>query len=149
MRGNARQIKLILQQYTVLKAKLSNLEMIYHTYGSKKIRPITAIDTTKEAVSKTYKITSSTEDIALYLLEYKESIEKLQVQISVIDTAMSALTRTENEIITLKFFKNMKWKDISLKIDLSEEWCKKQKNLAFKKLIESIPVEIFPNIFFD
>lgn len=148
MRGNIRQITLILKQYKMLKSELENTKMIYEEF-SKREHLLRPVDTTREALSKSYVINSSTEDSALSLINYKESIAKLELQISVIDTALKCLTEKEREIIQEKYIENSKWYEVSCKVGLSEKWCKELKNQAYTKLIRVIPIEIYPNIFFN
>lgn len=146
MRGNTRQITLILKQYKMLKSELENTEKIYNQYSKDILKPV---DTSKEYLGKTNSFNSSTENIAIYLLDYSESIEKLKLQIDIIHTSLKCLSEREKEIINLKYFEGKPWREVSNSIELCEKWCKEIKNEAFKKLVRTIPVEIFPSIFFD
>lgn len=146
MRGNVRQITLILKQYKMLKSELENTVRIYETYEKGGLRPI---DTTMEYTSKTNAFNSSTEKVAIYLMDYGESIKRLKLQIDTIDTALKCLSTREKKIITYKYFEGYSWYEVSCELKLCDKWCKEIKKQAFKKLINTIPVEIFPSIFFD
>lgn len=146
MRGNTRQITLILRQYKMLKSELENTEMIYSQYTKNILKPV---DTSRDYISKTNAFSSNTENMAIYLLDYGESIEKLKLQIEVINTALKCLTDRERIIINLKYFEGNSWREVSNSIQLCDKWCKEIKKEAFRKLIRTIPVEIFPSIFFD
>lgn len=146
MRGNARQITLILKQYKMLQSELENIEMIYGQYSKNILKPV---DTTRDYISKTNSFSSNTETMAIYLLDYGESINKLKLQIEVINNALKCLNGREKKIIELKYFEGSTWREVSNSIELCEKWCKEIKKESFKKLIRTIPVEIFPSIFFD
>ena len=148
MRGSIRQITLILNQFKMLQSELENTKMIYDEYNNSHniLKPV---DTTREALSKSYNITSSTEDLAILLIEYKESIGKLEMQIKAIETALKCLTERERKVVVLKYIEGMKWSEVSDKLGFSEKWCKEIKKQAYNKLIRVLPVEIYPNIFFE
>lgn len=146
MRGNARQITLILKQYKMLQSELENIEIIYSQYSKNILKPV---DTTRDYISKTNAFSSNTENMAIYLLDYKESITKLKLQIDIINNSLKCLDEREKKIINLKYFENNSWREVSNSIELCDKWCKEIKREAFKKLIRTIPVEVFPSIFFD
>ena len=132
----------------MLKSELENIKSIYEQY-SKSSNILKTIDTTRDSLSSTNKVSNPTESLALYLVDYKESIERLEIQIKIIENSLNCLTIKEREIVISKYIEGMKWNDVCYKVELSEKWCKEIKKQAFNKLIRVIPVEIFPNIFFE
>ena len=132
----------------MLKSELENIKSIYEQY-SKSSNILKTIDTTRDSLSSTNKVSNPTESLALYLVDYKESIERLEIQIKIIENSLNCLTIKEREIVISKYIEGMKWTDVCYKVELSEKWCKEIKKQAFNKLIRVIPVEIFPNIFFE
>lgn len=147
MRGTRKQIAIILKQYRILKSELKNCEKIYNEY-CKTRNILTPIDTTREG-GRSNQIHSQTEGIALYLADYSESMKKIELQISIIETALECLSVKEKHILMLKYFDELTWNEVSNKIELCDKWCKEMRNNAFRKLMKTIPVEVFPCVFFE
>lgn len=147
MRGNRKQIALILKQYRILKSELKNCEKIYNEYNKSK-NILSTIDIGREG-GRTNRVSSQTESMALYLADYSESMKKIELQISIIETALECLSIKEKHILMLKYFEELTWNEVANKLELCDKWCKEMRNSAFKKLMKTIPIEVFPCIFFD
>lgn len=146
MKGSSKEITSILMQYNIMKAELINKQKVYKS-KSKNIG--SAVNYSSERSGKTNRIVSETETLAIYLAEYKIDIDDLTLLLEIIDTALNGLTEKERNIVTLKYIDGKPWWKVADELNLSEKWCKIIKKEAYMKLIRSIPIEIFPDIFFS
>lgn len=84
---------------------------------------------------------NTVERAANKMIEGKEKIERIQTEITIarnrikqLDRALEALKDEEREIIECFYFKNMDWLEIGEKLNISDAWARKKRNIACKKL---------------
>jgi DNA-directed RNA polymerase specialized sigma subunit len=106
---------------------------------------VRAVNYDREKVSRTYNITSSTEDEVMYKIEKIEKLEKQiaknQINIQKVDRALKCLDEVETKIIEGKYLKGLQWWQIGESVKYSERWCREKRNRA----IEKIAVRLFAN----
>jgi DNA-directed RNA polymerase specialized sigma subunit len=80
----------------------------------------------EEKSAPTNKLNSSVENEMIARRYKPEELEKrkhkLEVKIEKIDNALGTLTPREHDIITMTYFNNLNYRDISGKLDLTEDY---------------------------
>lgn len=101
-----------------------------------------SIETDSISTSKTYKISSISEDTALSnveKIEYLErSITKLENRLKRIDRTLEGLTEEERSILTSRYIEGKQWWVVAYKIGYSERHCKRLRTEAIEKMVIGI-----------
>lgn len=92
------------------------------------------IDTSREAVSKTYKFNSEVENTAIQLALIDSRIKMMERKIEKIDRALNSLSSIEKEIIKYKCIEGMYYYEFTYKVYKSERQCKRIKKIALEKV---------------
>lgn len=124
-----------LRSYKGLKADVKsiefNIEEIEEEIG------LTGLST-EEKTGKTYKVTSSTEQQALHIIEEKEELlfkkYKVEREIKRIENALTVLNDDEREVLVLAHIEQKKWYSICEKFDRSYARLKQLEGNALEKL---------------
>lgn len=134
----------IIYNYDVFKDSIENLKLEIEELKLD-TNNVRSVSYDREKISRTYKITSSTEDDVIYKIEKIELLEKQiarnQINIQKVDRALKCLDEVEYKIIEGKYFKKLQWWQIGELIKYSERWCREKRNRA----IEKIAVRLFAN----
>ncbi|MCT4544451.1 MAG: hypothetical protein N4A63_12970 [Vallitalea sp.] len=86
----------------------------------------------------TYKVTSTTETLALRRLQKENRIKEYKDIIMQIDDAMEILSDVEKKIITLRDIEQYTWMQTEYHVGLSESQCKRIRKEALSKMQEQI-----------
>jgi RNA polymerase sigma factor (sigma-70 family) len=127
----------LLYNYKKLKAEIKNIDIeiedIKNTYVG-----VSAIDISKDNLSKTYKITSIIENEILdkeRRIERLESIKlKKENQVKKVDNALEILNEDDRKIIELRYFERIPNYKVAQRFNMTEEGCSARK----RRIVENI-----------
>lgn len=127
----------LLYNYKKIKAEIKNIEIeiqdIKNTYIG-----ASAIDTSKDNISNTNKISSVIENEVLdkeRRIERLESIKlKKENQIKKVDNALEILTEEDRKLIELRYFERLPNYKVAMIFDMTEEGCSARK----RRIVENI-----------
>lgn len=127
----------LLYNYKKLKAEIKNIDIeiedIKNTYVG-----VSAIDISKDNLSKTYKTTSIIENEILdkeRRIERLESIKlKKENQVKKVDNALETLTEEDRKLIELRYFERLPNYKVAMIFDMTEEGCSAKK----RRIVENI-----------
>lgn len=127
----------LLYNYKKLKAEIKNIDIeiedIKNTYVG-----VSAIDISKDNLSKTYKTTSIIENEILdkeRRIERLESIKlKKENQVKKVDNALETLTEEDRKLIELRYFERLPNYKVAMIFDMTEEGCSARK----RRIVENI-----------
>ena len=132
-----KSVEKLLYNYKKLKAEIKNIDIeiedIKNTYVG-----VSAIDISKDNLSKTYKTTSIIENEILdkeRRIERLESIKlKKENQVKKVDNALETLTEEDRKLIELRYFERLPNYKVAMIFDMTEEGCSARK----RRIVESI-----------
>ena len=140
------QVEGILYNYKLIKASIENNKLRLENLELEDLEDGVSAITYGEPSSKTNKFNSVVENATIKNIEAKERIKKgLKKNIAretnklkMIDNALSVLTETEREIITLFYIEDMTWIQVSMKTNYSTSWCQELRCKAMDKILFTI-----------
>lgn len=124
-----------LRGYKELKADVKSIE-----FSIEEIEEEVGLSglSTEEKTGKTYKITNTTENQALHIIEKKEELlvkkSRKEREIKRIENALTVLNDDEREVLALAHIEQKKWCYICVKFDRSYARLKQLEGNALEKL---------------
>ena len=118
-----------LKNYAYNKALIEKFEL-EKEYG------ISAINYSKEKVCSSP--INNAENQVIRNIEIDEKISKYRYEVKMIEIALSGLEPIQREIITAKYIRRERWKDIAYNNDLSEKTLHGQKDEGLDKMLQII-----------
>lgn len=135
-----KETEYLLYNYKMFQISIENMkkdiELLKEECG------VGSIETDSISISKTYKISSISEDAALSNMEKVEylerSIARAEKKIEKIDRTLEGLTKEEKEILVSRYFEGKQWYVVAYKVGYSERHCKRLRNEAIEKMITGL-----------
>ncbi|KYH35847.1 hypothetical protein CLTEP_02400 [Clostridium tepidiprofundi DSM 19306] len=126
-----KQVEEWLRDYKSIKASIKNLKEEYKLLQDTS----SAIDVSKEVVSKTNKFNSEVENTIIKLNELENRIKRMEHLINKIDRALNTLNDTEREIVINRCIENKYYYQFTHLIYVSERTAKRIKQEALRKMV--------------
>ena len=128
-----------LREYNDIFIQLNSYKSLYNDF-EKQVRDGDALAYDKDKLSKTYKISSDTENKAITLANMSIGINHLENKILVIRQGIKQLNDNERRIIELRYMrlnrwdKPLTWVQISREMNYDTSWCRELRNRAINTL---------------
>lgn len=128
-----------LKEYNDTLIQLNSYKSLYNDF-EKQVRDGDALAYDKDKLSKTYKISSDTEDKAIILANISIKINHLESKVLVIQQGIKQLNEKERRIIELRYMrlnrwdKPLTWVQISREMNYDTSWCRELRNRAINTL---------------
>lgn len=140
------QIEGTLYNYKIIKASIENNKLRLENLELEDLEDGVSAITYGEPSSKTNKFNSVVENATIKNIETKErAIKSLNKTITreinklkMIDNAISVLSETEREVITLFYIEDMSWGQVAKKTNYSNSWCQELRCKAMDKILYTI-----------
>jgi len=129
-----KQVEEWLRDYKSIKASIKNLKEEYKLLED----TISAIDPSREALSKTNKFNSEVENVLIKLNALEDKIKRMENLINKIDSALNTLNSTEREVIKNRCIENKYYYQFTHLIYVSERTAKRIKQEALRKMVIAI-----------
>lgn len=134
-----------LYNYRAIKTNIEILEQQLEMVKSD-FKGASAVDTTREPVSKTYKFTSATEDEVLQregdIAKLEEEILRQKNVVEKIDKAIALLPELERAVVNMKYIsgEGLSWVQIAERVGYSVDHCKGK---VRRKAVERVAVVVY------
>ena len=93
-----KELEKFLKDYTCLECKIRNIELELQEYDE---TLITGVDTSREAISKTYKISSTVEDSTIRKEKLEKELNHLRFMKKKMDNVQSCLNEKEKTLLNI------------------------------------------------
>lgn len=134
-----KEAEYLLYNYKAFKISVINLNNEISMLNSDLARDAQGIDYSREQLGGGGMQTSSVEQIAFKISgdidDLTDKIEKLNFNVSRIEKSLEALSETEKNIITKRYFQGKEWLLIAAETNYHESSCRRIKNDAMRKII--------------
>lgn len=132
-----KETEYLLYNYKMLKINIENMkndiELLKEECG------ISGVNTDSISTSKTYKISSISEDTALSNIEkidfLERNIGRTEKKVERVDRTLEGLTEEERSILINRYIEGKQWWQVASLVRYSERHCKRMRNEAIDKMI--------------